>query len=289
MIYRGRFAPSPTGALHFGSLVAAVASWLDARAAGGEWLVRIEDVDTPRTVPGAADLILRTLEAFGLHWDGEVVRQSERQEHYEAALEALRAGGYVYRCRCSRREIADSGLRGLEGAIYPGTCRHLGIPPGAGLADRMIAPSEPVTFLDRAIGTVSQNVARDIGDFVVKRRDGLHAYQLAVVVDDALQEITHVVRGADLLWSTPRQIALQRALAYRTPAYLHFPVVTDAAGEKLSKQTGAEPVDAANAAGLLRDALRFLGQPAAEAGSPAQILAQAALQFVTKPASAPGL
>jgi len=289
LIYRGRFAPSPTGALHFGSLVAAVASWLDARAAGGEWLVRIEDVDTPRTVPGAADLILRTLEAFGLHWDGEVVRQSERQEHYEAALEALRAGGYVYRCRCSRREIADSGLRGLEGAIYPGTCRHLGIPPGAGLADRMIAPSEPVTFLDRAIGTVSQNVARDIGDFVVKRRDGLHAYQLAVVVDDALQEITHVVRGADLLWSTPRQIALQRALAYRTPAYLHFPVVTDAAGEKLSKQTGAEPVDAANAAGLLRDALRFLGQPAAEAGSPAQILAQAALQFVTKPASAPGL
>jgi glutamyl-Q tRNA(Asp) synthetase len=287
--YRGRFAPSPTGALHFGSLVAAVASWLDARAAGGEWLVRIEDVDATRTVPGAAEQILRTLEAFGLHWDGEVVRQSERLAHYEDALEALRAGGYVYRCRCSRREIADSGLRGLEGAIYPGTCRALGLPPAAGLAERMIAPNEPVTFLDRAIGTVSQNVARDIGDFVVKRRDGLHAYQLAVVVDDQLQEVSHVVRGADLLWSTPRQVALQRALSYRMPAYLHFPVVTDAAGDKLSKQTGAEPVDPANASGLLRDALRFLGQPAAEGETPAEILAQAARQFVTRAAPPQGL
>ena len=289
MSYRGRFAPSPTGALHFGSLVAAVASWLDARVAGGEWLVRIEDVDTPRTVPGAADSILRTLEAFGLHWDGEVARQSERTAHYETALEALRGGGYVYRCRCSRREIADSGLLGLEGAIYPGTCRRLGLDPGAGLAERMIAPNEPVTFVDRAIGTVSQNIARDIGDFVVKRRDGLHAYQLAVVVDDALQEITHVVRGADLLWSTPRQIALQRALSYRTPAYLHFPVVTNAAGEKLSKQTGAEPIEAAQAGTFLRDALQFLGQPASEGERPAEILAEAVRQFVTKPAPPPGL
>ena len=282
MKYRGRFAPSPTGPLHFGSLVAAVASWLDARAAGGEWLVRIEDVDATRTVPGAADAILRTLEAMGLAWDGEVAWQSRRLDRYEAALERLRAGGYVYRCRCSRKEIADSGLVGLEGAIYPGTCRLLGLPPGPGMADRMIAPSEPVTFVDRAIGTVSQNIARDIGDFVVKRRDGLHAYQLAVVVDDAEQGVTDVVRGADLLWSTPRQIALQRALGYARPRYLHFPVVTNAAGEKLSKQTGAEAVDTTQAVALLRHALQFLGQPPVEGAEPAAILAQAARQFVTK-------
>ena len=287
--YVGRFAPSPTGPLHFGSLVAAVASWLDARAAGGRWLVRIEDVDTTRTVPGAADAILRTLEAMGLAWDGEVVRQSERVELYEAALERLRAGGYVYRCRCSRREIADSGLVGLEGAIYPGTCRRLALPPGGGLAERMIAPAEPVTFVDRAIGTVSQNVARDIGDFVVKRRDGLHAYQLAVVVDDALQGVTDVVRGADLLWSTPRQIALQRALGHATPRYLHFPVVTNEAGEKLSKQTGAEPIDAGNAPELLRHALRFLGQPPAEGADARAMLDRAARQFVTKAGATPGL
>jgi glutamyl-Q tRNA(Asp) synthetase len=238
--YVGRFAPSPTGPLHFGSLVAAVASWLDARANGGRWLVRIEDVDTSRTVPGAADHILRTLEAFGLAWDGEVAWQSRRTQLYEEHLERLRATRHVYRCRCTRKEIADSGLMGLEGAIYPGTCRGLGLAPGPGLAERMIAPAQPVTFLDRAMGTVAQDVSRDIGDFVVKRRDGLHAYQLAVVVDDALQGVTDVVRGADLLWSTPRQILLQRALGFATPRYLHFPVVTNESGEKLSKQTGAE-------------------------------------------------
>jgi glutamyl-Q tRNA(Asp) synthetase len=287
--YRGRFAPSPTGPLHFGSLVAAVASWLDARAAGGEWLVRMEDVDTTRIVPGAADAILRTLEALGLSWDGEVAWQSRRTALYEAALERLRAGGFVYRCRCSRKEIADSGLVGLEGAIYPGTCRGLGLGPGDAPAERMIAPLEPVTFVDRAIGTVSQGIARDIGDFVVKRRDGLHAYQLAVVVDDALQGVTDVVRGADLLWSTPRQIVLQRALGYPTPRYLHFPVVTNAAGEKLSKQTNAEPIDPADGPALLRHALRFLGQPAVEDGDPGAILAQAARQFVTKATPTPSL
>jgi glutamyl-Q tRNA(Asp) synthetase len=287
--YVGRFAPSPTGPLHFGSLVAASASWLDARAAGGRWLVRIEDVDQTRTVPGAAEGILRTLEAFGLEWDGEVVWQSRRTAHYDTALERLRAGGYVYRCRCSRKEIADSGLTGLEGAIYPGTCRTLGLAPAPGLAERTIAPSEPVTFIDRSMGTVSQSVARDIGDFVVKRRDGLFAYQLAVVVDDALQGVTDVVRGADLLWSTPRQILLQRALGFATPRYLHFPVVTTAAGEKLSKQTGAEPVDPADAVALLRHALAFLGQPPAEGGTPAQVLAQAARQFVTRGSGHAGL
>ena len=282
--YVGRFAPSPTGPLHFGSLVAAIASWLDARAAGGRWLVRMEDVDTTRTAPGAADEILRTLEAFGLHWDGELVWQSRRTDLYDRALERLRAGGFVYRCGCTRREIADSGLMGLEGAIYPGTCRSLCLPPGPGLAERMIAPEAPVTFLDRAMGAVAQDVSKDIGDFVVKRRDGLHAYQLAVVVDDAEQGVTDVVRGADLLWSTPRQILLQRALAYPTPRYLHFPVVTNAAGEKLSKQTGAERVDPGRGADVVRDALGFLGREAPEGATPQEILAAAARENVTKPA-----
>lgn len=287
--YIGRFAPSPTGPMHFGSLVAAVASWLDARAAGGKWLVRIEDVDAPRTAPGAADGILHALEAFGLAWDGEVAWQGRRTQLYAAALERLRGTGHVYRCRCSRREVADSGLVGLEGAIYPGTCRRLGLAPAAQLAERMMAPEEPVTFLDRAMGTVSQNVARDIGDFVVKRRDGLFAYQLAVVVDDAEQGVTDVVRGADLLWSTPRQVLLQRALGYPTPRYLHFPVVTNAAGEKLSKQTGAEAIDAAQAPELLRHALAFLGQPPAGGTTPREILAEAARQYVTRSPGAAGL
>jgi glutamyl-Q tRNA(Asp) synthetase len=277
----GRFAPSPTGPLHFGSLVAAVASWLDARATAGQWLVRIEDVDTTRTVPGAADEILRTLEALGLTWDREVVWQSRRTHLYEHALERLRAGGHTYCCRCTRREIADSGLVGVEGAIYPGTCRHLGIAPQAGVAERMAASDQPVTFLDRARGAVTQDVARDIGDFVVKRRDGLHAYQLAVVVDDAEQGVTDVVRGADLLWSTPRQILLQRALGYPTPRYLHFPVVTDAAGEKLSKQTGAPAIDPAEGPRLLRQALRFLGQDPPESGDVAEILATGVREYVT--------
>jgi glutamyl-Q tRNA(Asp) synthetase len=280
--YVGRFAPSPTGPLHFGSLVAAVASWLDARAVGGRWLLRIEDVDATRTVPGAADEIMRTLEALGLTWDGEVAWQSRRTDLYERALLRLRAAGETYRCRCTRREIADSALVGLEGAIYPGTCRKLGIPPQAGVAERMLAADRPVTFPDRALGAVSQNVARDIGDFVVKRRDGLHAYQLAVVVDDAEQGVTDVVRGADLLWSTPRQILLQQALGYPTPHYRHIPVVTDAAGEKLSKQTGAAAIDPAKGPELLRQALAFLGQPAPDSGDAAEILAAAAREYVTK-------
>jgi glutamyl-Q tRNA(Asp) synthetase len=287
--YVGRFAPSPTGPLHFGSLVAALMSWLDARAAGGEWLVRIEDVDTPRAVRGAAEDILRTLEAFGLEWDREVAWQSRRTALYEDALERLRAAGHVYGCRCSRREIADSGLVGLEGAIYPGTCRTLGIAPGPGIAERMIAASSPVGFVDRAMGAVSQQVSRDIGDFVVKRRDGLFAYQLAVVVDDQEQGVTDVVRGADLLWSTPRQILLQRALGHGTPRYLHFPVVTTESGEKLSKQTGAPAVDPGEAPALLGRALAFLGQPPVEPGRPGAMLAQAVRQFVTRPQAGRGL
>ena len=275
MSYVGRFAPSPTGSLHFGSLVAAVASWLDARAAGGQWLVRIEDVDAPRTVPGADADILRTLEAIGLHWDGEVVRQSERTPLYEAALERLRAAGLVYRCKCSRKEIADSGLTGIEGAVYPGSCRELRLASSVTGADRMRAQVEAITFEDRVQGPISQSVARDIGDFVLKRRDGLHAYQLAVVVDDAEQGITDVVRGADLLWSTPRQIQLQRHLGLATPRYLHFPVATNERGEKLSKQTLAPSIDATNAGRAIADALAFLGQPDPGTREPAKMLAAA--------------
>ena len=272
MSYAGRFAPSPTGPLHFGSLVAALASWLDARAAGGRWLVRIEDVDTTRTVPGAADEILRTLDAIGLHWDGEVVYQSRRTALYEGALERLRAAGLVYRCRCSRREIADSGLAGPEGAIYPGTCRELRLAPAIDGADRMRAEEQAISFVDRVQGVVTHSVAREIGDFVLRRRDGLHAYQLAVVVDDAEQGITDVVRGADLLWSTPRQIALQRRLGYATPRYLHFPVATNARGDKLSKQTLAAAIDASNAADAIAQAMAFLNQVDPGTREPAKML-----------------
>ena len=276
MTYVGRFAPSPTGPLHFGSLVAAVASWLDARAAGGRWLVRIEDVDTTRTVRGAADEILRTLEAAGLQWDGEVVQQSERTALYEAALERLRAAGLTYRCRCSRKEIADSGLIGLEGAIYPGTCRELRLAPVHRTAERMRAPAEPIAFDDRVQGRVGHDVAREVGDFVLRRRDGLHAYQLAVVVDDADQGITDVVRGADLLWSTPRQVALQHALGFATPRYLHVPVATNDRGEKLSKQTLAAGVHGAQLPESIAAALSFLGQPDPGTRDPRAMLATAA-------------
>ena len=271
MTYRGRFAPSPTGPLHQGSLVAAVASWLDARARGGEWLLRIEDVDAPRTVPGAADDILATLESLGLTWDGPVAWQGQRREQYEAALEKLRGLGLVYRCRCSRREIADSALWGPEGAVYPGTCRESALDAAVGGAERLRVPRGPVPFDDRLRGRLVQDVSADIGDFVLKRRDGLHAYQLAVVVDDAEAGITDVVRGADLLWSTPRQVLLQRALGYPTPRYLHVPVVTNERGEKLSKQTRAARVRWGDAAAV-REALRFLGQAEVPGGSAAEIL-----------------
>jgi glutamyl-Q tRNA(Asp) synthetase len=272
---RGRFAPSPTGALHFGSLVAAIASWLDARHAHGEWLVRIEDIDETRTVPGAADDILRTLEAFGLAWDGAVEWQTQRKPLYEAALGKLRVEGLAYRCRCSRKEIADSGLRGIEGIVYPGTCRHLGLGSDVAGAERFLVPQDRVEFIDRVQGLVTQDVARDVGDFVLKRRDGLHAYQLAVVVDDAQQGITDVVRGADLLPSTARQVLLQRALGLPTPRYLHFPVAADASGEKLSKQTLARPVHAREASTRIGEALAFLGQAPVATAEPARMLAEA--------------
>jgi glutamyl-Q tRNA(Asp) synthetase len=270
--YRGRFAPSPTGPLHFGSLLAAVASWLDARAHGGQWRVRIEDVDTPRSVPGAADGILRTLEAFGLAWDGDVVRQSDRSRRYRDTLEALRERRLVYRCRCSRREIADSAVAGIDGPVYPGTCRELGLGLDVEGADRLRVAPGAIEFDDRVMGRIRQDVAAEVGDFVLRRRDGLFAYQLAVVVDDADQGITDVVRGADLLLSTPRQIALQHALGFPTPRYLHIPVAAHANGQKLSKQTRAAPVDPAHPAEALARALAFLGHPAPHAGPPAKLL-----------------
>jgi glutamyl-Q tRNA(Asp) synthetase len=280
--YVGRFAPSPTGPLHFGSLVAAIASWLDARAAGGRWLVRIEDVDTPRTVAGATDAILATLHALGLEWDGDVMRQGERGARYAEVLERLRRDRALFRCACSRREIADSAVRGPEGAVYPGTCREdreafmrEALPRMTSCAIRYAVPPGFVAFDDRVQGRVAQDVAREIGDFVLVRRDGLFAYQFAVVVDDADQGVTDVVRGADLLASTPRQILLQRALGFEQPRYLHLPIALDANGEKLSKQTLAKPIEVDNAAGSIALALDFLGQPAVDRGAPRDMLSQA--------------
>lgn len=260
--YRGRYAPSPTGPLHFGSVVAAVASYAEARSRGGTWVLRIDDLDRPRVVPGAADDILRTLEGLGLEWDGPVVWQSRRGPAYHAALHALRSRGLVYPCRCSRREIADSSVRGIEGYVYPGTCR--GGCRGPARAWRMNAGHAAVMFTDALQGEVRQDVGAAIGDYVVYRSDGQYAYHLACALDDAAQGVTHVVRGADLLVSTPRQILIQQALRLPTPQYAHVPVVLNSRGEKLSKQTQAAAIDARHANAALAAALRFLGQDVPE-------------------------
>ena len=258
--YCGRFAPSPTGPLHFGSLVAAVASCLDARSRGGRWLLRMEDLDKPREQPGAADAILRTLDRFGLYWDGPVLYQSQRADAYAAALERLRATGHSFPCSCTRREITDSALPGPLGPLYPGTCRG-GIPPGQqARAERVLVDAQVIRFEDRLQPPVHQNLQTEVGDFVVSRADGIVAYQLAVVVDDAEQGVTDVVRGSDLLLSTPRQIYLQRLLGYATPRYLHLPVAVNNAGEKLSKQTYATAVDDLALPDVVHAALAFLGQ-----------------------------
>lgn len=270
--YIGRFAPSPTGPLHAGSLVAAMASYLDAKAHRGRWLVRIEDIDETRTMPGAAESILACLANLGMHWDGEVVWQSKRHALYQSAFDSLRE--FIYPCSCSRREIADSrlGVSSDGASIYPGTCRA-GLRPGkASRAFRLRVPGagesdEYITFNDRWAGLTGQHLASEVGDFVLKRADGFWAYQLAVVVDDAAQDVTHVVRGADLLDSTARQIYLQRLLHVRTPEYLHVPVVTNAAGEKLSKQTGAPTIDPNRSTQALIEAARFLGLPVSQVES----------------------
>jgi glutamyl-Q tRNA(Asp) synthetase len=267
--YVGRFAPSPTGPLHAGSLVAALASYLDARAHDGAWLIRIEDIDEGRAVPGAADTILAQLAWLGMESDGEIVWQSRRKEFYEAAYDKL--AGHGYPCGCNRREIADSrlGFAPDGAAIYPGTCRD-GLAPGrTGRSLRLRVPppgADVIAFTDRLAGTISQRLAHDSGDFVLKRADGYWAYQLAVVVDDAAQGVTDIVRGADLLESTPRQIYLQRLLGVPTPRYLHVPVVRNALGEKLSKQTGALPVQPHDAPDPVGAALAALYSAAAFLG-----------------------
>ncbi len=254
MPYVGRFAPSPTGPLHQGSLVAAVASFCDARAAAGQWLLRMEDIDPPREMPGAADLILRQLEGYGLHWDGAVLWQHDRLDAYAAAIDQLQGQGDVFWCRCSRSDLARQAC-----AVYPGTCRaHTA--PRDDAAVRLRVPAGVVAFDDRVFGPQQEDVAASVGDFVIRRRDGLFAYQLAVVVDDAFQGVTDVVRGADLLDNTARQIVLQRALGLPAVRYLHLPVVCHADGSKLSKQTFAEPLPLPAEPARLWQALHFLGQ-----------------------------
>jgi glutamyl-Q tRNA(Asp) synthetase len=259
-VYRGRFAPSPTGPLHFGSLIAAVGSYLEARAHNGEWRVRVEDVDAPRCKPEYESAILRTLVCYGFRIDGEIMRQRDRNQAYQAALNRLHYDNHIFGCACTRKEIGDSTL-GSDGApIYPGTCRN-GLPEGKeARAWRLRVDQQRIAFNDAVQGEIAQNLATEAGDFVLLRADGLFAYQLAVVLDDADQDITHVVRGADLLDSTPRQIWLQQCLGVPTPHYAHLPVAVNADGEKLSKQTLAQPLDDNNPVPALWQALDFLGQ-----------------------------
>jgi glutamyl-Q tRNA(Asp) synthetase len=277
--YRGRFAPSPTGPLHAGSLVAALASWLDARAHAGTWLVRIEDVDRPRCVPGADEEILRQLAACSLTPDEPPAWQSQREPLYQQALDRLVREGRAYPCACSRRDI-ELALRAQgrqrernADLVYPGTCRD-GLQGRQARAWRFQVPDGVVAWTDRRVGTHLQDVARQVGDFVLKRADGLFAYQLAVVVDDANQRITHVVRGEDLTDNTPRQLLLQRALGAPTPAYVHTPLVLGPNGEKLSKQNGAAPLAPGDPLAALRSAAGVLGLPEPAPGSLADALAQ---------------
>lgn len=265
----GRFAPTPSGPLHFGSVVAALGSYLSARKVGGRWLLRVDDLDPPRVVPGATDAILAGLDALGLGWDGPVVYQSQRGEAYLAALGDLRRQGLIYACRCSRRR--------LGGGPYPGHCRELAL-PDTGHALRVRVDGATVCLADAVQGDCGGPLAADCGDFTVRRADGVFAYHLACVVDDAWQGVTEVVRGADLLASTPRQVHLQELLGLPTPRYAHLPVVVDASGSKLSKQTRAPAVVPTQAAAALFAAADFLGlAPPAElrGAPPAELLAWA--------------
>ncbi|CAI8769647.1 MULTISPECIES: tRNA glutamyl-Q(34) synthetase GluQRS [Pseudomonas] len=273
--YIGRFAPTPSGYLHFGSLVAALASWLDARAVGGTWLVRMEDIDPPREAPGAQAAILNTLESYGLEWDGEVVYQSQRHEAYAEVLERLFRQGLAYACTCSRKQ-----LEGYNG-VYPGLCRNAGH-SRENAAIRLRVPELVYHFDDRVQGHFQQHLGREVGDFVIRRRDGLYAYQLAVVLDDAWQGVTDIVRGADLLDNTPRQLYLQELLGLAQPRYLHVPLIVQPDGHKLGKSYRSPPLAADQATALLLRALRALGQTTEagmEQGTPAEVLAHAALHW----------
>jgi glutamyl-Q tRNA(Asp) synthetase len=280
----GRFAPSPTGPLHFGSLIAAVGSYCLARRNGGKWLLRMEDLDTPRVVAGAADEILSALEDLGLHWDGEIVWQSRRTEAYIEAIERLRKKGLVFDCVCSRREILSSAPHpGEDGPIYPGTCRsrlHSGHKPRA---TRIKVTKEPICYCDGVFGPLQQVLSEAVGDFVLRRADGLFAYQLAVVVDDEAAGVNQVVRGADLLSSTPRQIFLHACLGYSVPEYIHLPLAMGSNSKKISKRHGIVRLDHENdAGGLVAQALNFLGQaiPGCLQGAPpAELLCWAIQNF----------
>ncbi|RDE18052.1 tRNA glutamyl-Q(34) synthetase GluQRS [Motiliproteus coralliicola] len=264
--YIGRFAPSPTGSLHFGSLLAALASYLDARSQQGRWLVRMEDLDPPREVPGAADQILHTLETFGFEWDGPVWYQSQRHPDYQQVLEQLIATGAAYGCDCSRSQIL---LR--KSRVYDGYCRQRQpIESDLPLAIRLCVDDETIVFTDAIQGPQRQQLATEVGDFVIRRRDGLFAYQLAVVIDDAAQGVNQVVRGYDLLSSTARQIHLQQQLELPTPSYAHIPILVNAMGQKLSKQTYASAIDATNPGPSLYQALQLLGQQPPESLRQAQ-------------------
>lgn len=276
--YIGRFAPSPTGLLHIGSLLTALASYADARANRGKWLVRMEDLDPPREMPGAAAHILNTLEAFGFEWDGEVVRQSRRHSLYRDALGRLKEKGLLYPCYCSRKDWQAAAAQGADGFVYNGRCRrpedrpHTDKPP----AWRIRVNDETIGFDDGIVGHYAQNLARDIGDFVLLRADGFWAYQLAVVADDADQGITHIVRGQDLLVSTPRQIYLQRCLGFATPHYAHLPLLVNKHGQKWSKQTLAPALDENHKEQLLRQVLQYLNlPPAPEVSRPQALLSWA--------------
>lgn len=263
-MYIGRFAPSPTGLLHIGSLLTAVASYADARAHQGKWLVRIEDLDPPREMPGAAADILRTLEAFGFEWDGKVAYQSRRYDLYQDTLDRLKAAGLVYPCYCSRKDWQAAATQGPDGFVYNGRCRNPQQRPDTQNktpAWRIQVPDRVIGFSDGIVGQYAQNLAHDIGDFVLLRADGYWAYQLAVVADDADQGITHIVRGQDLLVSTPRQIYLQQCLGVPTPSYAHLPLLTNSQGQKWSKQTLAPALDLNQKEQLLRQVLTYLNLP----------------------------
>ena len=279
-MYIGRFAPSPTGLLHIGSLLTAVASYADARKHGGRWLVRMEDLDPPREIAGAAANIVHTLEAFGFEWDDGIVCQSQRHDLYREALGYLKSHDLVYPCYCSRREVQANGHAGVDGVVYNRHCANLPLERAAPNtkipAWRVRVPDTEVMFEDGIVGQYNQHLARDIGDFVLLRADSYWAYQLAVVVDDAKQGVTHIVRGQDLLISTPRQIYLQRCLGYAEPHYAHLPLLVNKHGQKWSKQTLAPPLDVQKAEPLLRQVLGYLNiPPAPEVDKPRDLLAWA--------------
>ena len=259
--YRGRFAPSPTGPLHFGSLITAVASYLDARSNNGKWLVRIEDVDKTRSVPGATKAILNSLEDYGFQWDDEIVYQSQRDEHYQHFLNVLDKQSLLYGCTCSRKSIQQYKTdHSITSVAYPGICRNQSLSIKNHTVRINTGEFDQISFVDGIQGELRQSIQDEVGDFVLKRQDGIYSYQLAVVVDDALQEITHIIRGYDLFENTPRQLLLQHYLELPKQTYAHIPVATNRLNQKLSKQTFAKPIESIDAKINIFRALEFLGQ-----------------------------